>query len=103
MAIRQAPSGFWSALGALDSIAGLPAPAQYRPFRSRQPVLVAVGLGRQLLIACQRSPGWKLAGQPPVVKLPEQEYSPAEIRQALQDLEVALDYLGQISAANRSH
>jgi anti-sigma factor RsiW len=89
---EKAPAGFWSALGGLmDTIP--------MPVRLGIPVaavlLLVAGPGRDLLLPAA-GPAVELAGQL-AVETAEPEYSPAEIRQALQDLELALDYLGQIS------
>ena len=88
----KTPGGFWSALGGL--IDAIPVPVRLAiPVAAT--ILLAIGLGRELL-----APGPalapELAGQP-VLETPETEYSPAEIRQAFQDLELAMDYLGRIS------
>ena len=91
--IDEKPAGgFWSALGGL--IDAIPAPVRIGiPVAAT--VLLAIGLGRELLLPVT-GPGPELAGQP-VVETAEPDYSPAEIRQAIQDLNLALDYLGQIS------
>lgn len=88
---REAPTGgFRGALGGL--LDGIPLPARLGlPVAAA--VLLAIGLGRELLTL---DPGPELAGQQ-VIDTAGNDYSPAEIRQALQDLELALDYLGQIS------
>jgi|GEM_PF-2082295 len=84
--------GFWSGLGRV--IGALPASVRLGiPVAAS--VLLVVGLGRELLVP-MGSPGAELAVQP-VSETPEIEYSPAEIRQAFQDLELAMDYLGRIS------
>ena len=89
---EQTSGRFWSALGGL--IEAVPAPVRLAiPVAAT--ILLVVGLGRELLIPLA-GPGPELAGQL-VNETTETEYSSAEIRQALQDLELALDYLGQIS------
>ncbi len=86
------PGGFWSALGGLmDS---LPVPLRFG-IPAAAAILMLVGPGRDLLLPAA-GPGVELAGQP-AAETAGSEYSPAEVRQALEDLELALDYLGQIS------
>jgi len=89
---QKPAGGFWTALGGF--IGSIPTPVRVGiPVAAT--VLLAIGLGRELLVPAT-GPGPELAGQS-VVETVEPEYSSAEIRQALQDLELALDYLGQIS------
>ena len=89
---QQSAGGFRSALGAL--IDAIPVPVRIGiPLAAT--VLLAIGLGRDLMSPAT-APGPELAGQPGI-ETAEPEYSPAEIRQAMQDLNLALDYLGQIS------
>ncbi|MBT8147017.1 MAG: zf-HC2 domain-containing protein [Gammaproteobacteria bacterium] len=88
----KAPGGFWSAVGGL--IDAIPVPVRLGiPVAAT--ILLAIGLGRELL-APGPAPAPELAGQP-VLETPETEYSPTEIRQAFEDLELAMDYLGRIS------
>ena len=89
---QQSTGRFWTALGGL--IDTMPAPV-----RLGIPVIAALVLlllpGREILLPSASS-RLELADQS-FVDTAADEYSPAEIRQALQDLELALDYLGQIS------